>query len=406
METKKLRLTQLIDMDVLRRIQKEFSLLTGMTVIIIDENCIPVIEDSGYIDYCRELNQKCELVGKKCLACNKTGILRTLDNGKPVVYECHAFLKKCLAPIVVEGKILGAICLSQVVTEKPDLDRFRRMLQELGMNPEDFMDMVSRIKVVSEEDISKNADLAGFFASVISDMAYGSYLSLKKNELYEENSRVQKNYTLSLNSELISKMCSWVGDISDSSFKEKYLSIINQLEEINEYIKLSDGKSSLSENVYNIRLMMSSLSESFLNQGVDRRGVDIELVPSVPSSFFGDSVKLSQVILKLVNCITILSGGRGRVSIAVDSYKSSYAENLCIAVSSSELELEEDAVARIKDCVHKRKDSYLSGDGDVSFEISIINLIVEELCGHLEFEYSGEKIAAFTLIVPQLEIEE
>ena len=80
-----LRLTDLLDVQVLQQIQDSFSRFTGMAANTTDENGIPVTNSSGFTHFCLDLTRKSPLGGRRCEECAKKGALFTLREGKPVV---------------------------------------------------------------------------------------------------------------------------------------------------------------------------------------------------------------------------------------------------------------------------------------------------------------------------------
>ena len=49
-----LKLTDLIDIEMLQRIQDAFADMTGMAVVTVDENGAPVTKESNFTDFCNK----------------------------------------------------------------------------------------------------------------------------------------------------------------------------------------------------------------------------------------------------------------------------------------------------------------------------------------------------------------
>lgn len=108
-----LKITDIIDVDVLQKIQDSFSDATGFATITVDYKGNPITKYSNFSDYCMKVREDA-----KCLECcyrsDAHGGIESARSGKPSIYICHGGLVDLAVPIMVKGNYLGAILSGQV----------------------------------------------------------------------------------------------------------------------------------------------------------------------------------------------------------------------------------------------------------------------------------------------------
>ena len=109
-----LLLTDLIDVDLLQKIQDEFSKYTGIAALTTDANGNPLTKGSASTDFCMKYTRCSELGYQRCVECDKNAAVMALEKGEPVVYECHMGLADFASPIMMGDKLLGCFLGGQV----------------------------------------------------------------------------------------------------------------------------------------------------------------------------------------------------------------------------------------------------------------------------------------------------
>lgn len=147
-----MHISDFMDLEKLQEIQDEFSTATGLAAIAVDAKGEYLTKPSNFTDFCMRYTRTSEEGGRRCQKC---------DNENSGTYFCHAGLIDFSKDIIVRGEKLGAMLGGQVLPEPPDLDKFRRIAQELGISPEAYVEAVKRVPVRTEEQIRAAADLMG-----------------------------------------------------------------------------------------------------------------------------------------------------------------------------------------------------------------------------------------------------
>lgn len=183
-----IKLTDLISVRVLQDIQDSFAALTGMAALTTDENGTAVTQGSNFTEFCMDLTRTCPEGCRRCEKCDKEGGEKTRYTKRATTYECHAGLVDFAAPIMLGDTMIGSFIGGQVLTEEPDLDKFRHIARELGINEERYVNAVQKVKIVDKERIDAAADFLFKIANLLSQSAYDSYLAKQSNANLSSNS--------------------------------------------------------------------------------------------------------------------------------------------------------------------------------------------------------------------------
>lgn len=181
LNTQELTLRKLIDPHVLQKIQDGFAEVTGMAALTTDADGVPVTEGSNFTDFCTKLTRKSAIGCTRCEQCDKKGGLQTRNTGKATSYICHAGLIDFAAPIMLNGQFIGSFIGGQVLTDTPDEEKYRKIAEELDINPDDFVVALRKVKIVPKEKVQTAAEFLHTIADVLSSMAFTGYNTTQIN---------------------------------------------------------------------------------------------------------------------------------------------------------------------------------------------------------------------------------
>jgi len=170
-----LKLTELIDLNYLREIQEKFSAATGMAAFVTDADGRSITAETKLSSFCMNMKKSVSHT-TKCKNCHKNAGFEAMTSECGRVYCCHAGLYEIAAPIVVNGSYLGAIVAGQVITEIPQNSFGSKYAIELGMQAGDYINEVSKLNLVDENQLRAYADLLYTMAELISSKAYNEYI--------------------------------------------------------------------------------------------------------------------------------------------------------------------------------------------------------------------------------------
>lgn len=171
MNDENLTLLDVIDRATLQSLQDAFADATGMAALTTDQNGA-VTELSNPTDFCMYYTRKSPVGCERCNQCDLQGGSEASRTGRPSVYYCHGGLVDFAAPIIVNGKHLGSLIGGQVLPEEPDEEKFRKIAVEIGVNPDDYIAALRKVKIVPKTQIDAAANLLFQMANALSKVGY------------------------------------------------------------------------------------------------------------------------------------------------------------------------------------------------------------------------------------------
>ncbi|MBE6608876.1 MAG: helix-turn-helix domain-containing protein [Ruminococcaceae bacterium] len=152
---------------------EDFYTLTGIRIILFDENYNEILEyPPKEKTFCFCLRE-CEAFDKKCRRSDEDSFLRCRQTKEIYIFKCHAGLSEATAPIIENGHIIGYMMFGQVTDNKNKEEFFCQMTsigKEYGVT-KDLGHQIRKIKYRNENQMRA--------ASKLLD-AYVHYIRLKE----------------------------------------------------------------------------------------------------------------------------------------------------------------------------------------------------------------------------------
>lgn len=165
-----MRIADFMDLKILQEIQDDFSEATDLAAIAVDAEGNYITEGSNFTDFCMNYTRKSPEGQRRCAKC---------DNECSGTYFCHAGLIDFSADIIVEGEKVGAMLGGQILSEKPDEEKFRKIAKELGINEDAYIAAVNKVPIRSEKSIRAAAKL---LTDVVNQIVNLEYYKRKANQ--------------------------------------------------------------------------------------------------------------------------------------------------------------------------------------------------------------------------------
>lgn len=182
-----IKLTDIIDIQFLQRFQDDFATCMGLASVTVDVNGVPITSPSKYTLFCQNYTHSTACGDKRCAESHRRGGEQAARSGKPVIYECHAGLIDFAAPIILKGKLLGTILGGQVLINKPQAEKYRKIAREIGVNESEYIEAVNKIIRLTPERIEAAANVLYNVANCLSESAY------QKKDLLETTDVLNRN---------------------------------------------------------------------------------------------------------------------------------------------------------------------------------------------------------------------
>lgn len=191
MDFNNLKLTDLIDVKTLQEIQDGFSNATGMAALIVDADGNEITRGSNFTDFCMQYTRKSPEGCRRCEKCDKQGGENTMRTGRSSAYYCHAGLMDFAAPIMVNNVQIGSFIGGQVLPVPADENKFRAYANEIGVNPDSYVNAVRKVNIVPKHQIEKSAEFLFIISNVLSKIALSKYETAENsNRLSEINNDI------------------------------------------------------------------------------------------------------------------------------------------------------------------------------------------------------------------------
>ncbi|MBU3187887.1 sensor histidine kinase [Clostridium estertheticum] len=191
----RLKITDILDVELLQKLQDNFSKNMDIASVIVDINGNPVTKPSRFTNFCTNFIQNSVLGNNKCSASHRKCGEGAAKSAKPYICTCHAGLIDFAAPILVNGEHIGTILGGQFLIKKPSASDFKNIIKEPITSEHGFLEALSEINVIEEQKLKLAVETVFIIANSISQMGYEK-LNLKLDAKKMESSILDQNRLL------------------------------------------------------------------------------------------------------------------------------------------------------------------------------------------------------------------
>lgn len=420
--SEELYITDLISVEMLQELQDAFSEMTGMAAITTDRYGTPVTTGSNFSDFCNKYTRSSVLGNSRCMRCDKTGAELTMSSNRPCYYYCHAGLVDFAAPIMANGKMVGSFIGGQILTSPPNLEVFEKTAIELGIDPEEYKEAVSKVSIVDDETVSKSAGFLYTVAKCLSHLAYQGYILHKNNIEIEKVSNLKSDFLANMSHEIRTPMNAVLGmieltlreEMSDAARDYMYqirssaknlLVIIN---DILDFSKIESGKLSILDVVYEPLSIVNDLA-GIANSKIGNKPIEftMNVAPDMPKTLYGDDVRIHQILINLItNAVKFTQQGEVHLDFdyAIDEEHDDMVI-LKVAVSDTGIGIKERDFHKLFNSfqqVDSKRNRNIEGTG---LGLVICKQLLELMNGKINVQSVYGKGSTFSFELPQKVIE-
>ena len=173
------QLTDLIDVTVLQSIQDTFAKVFGLPTVIIDSSGRNVTNITQRVSFCEDLTRTSRVAGSRCMNCDLQAVGQAAETNRPAIFKCWNGLYDCAIPIAPKGQVLGHFLCGQILTHSPDVDRFARTAEEIGVSPAAYVEALREVRVMPLDQYESSITTMHTLAQMIADQAAASIDNLK-----------------------------------------------------------------------------------------------------------------------------------------------------------------------------------------------------------------------------------
>ena len=414
--SEELYLTDLIDVEILQRIQDSFSDLTGMAALTTDMTGKPVTQGSKFTDFCMKYVRQTEEGKRRCEWCDKFGAEQTQARGRQSTYFCHAGLIDFAAPINVQGKQVGCFIGGQVLTEDADPEKIRQVAETIGADPELLVKASQKVNKLPKRSIDQAAHFLYELAATLSDIAYSKYVTQEASREIEQASQMKSDFLANMSHEIRTPMNAVIG-MAEMALREnlppmaryyinqikssgrELLTIIN---DILDFSKIESGKMDIIPVEYETMSIINDVTNVIVTRLKDK---DVELIlevrPDIPRTLLGDNIRIKQVLINIANNATKFTK-EGKVEIRVGYERKSDDEiEMRISVKDTGIGIKPKDLNKLFQSfqqVDTKRNRSVEGTG---LGLAISRHLLQLMGGDIQVESEYGKGSKFTFTFPQ-----
>lgn len=411
-----LYLTDLVDVEVLQRMQDAFATLTGMAALTTDVEGVPVTKGSNFTEFCMGYTRNSDIGRMRCEKCDKFGAHETWKKGEPTTYYCHAGLIDYAAPIIADGNLVGCFIGGQVLDKEPEFEKIKKVAEEIEVDPEGLFCAAKKVNILEKENIDHAAQFLYTVANILSDMAYGKYLALRANEEIEKAANMKSDFLANMSHEIRTPMNAVIG-MAEMALREDlppvardYLhqikssgnTLLTIINDILDFSKIESGKMDIIPVEYEPMSIINDISNIILTRLNDK---DVEFIldisPSIPHRLFGDNIRIKQVLLNIANnAVKFTSHGQVVIHMS-HTVLSEDMINLCFSVEDTGIGIKKEDMRKLFRSfqqVDSKRNRNIEGTG---LGLAISRQLMTLMNGELQVESEYEKGSTFSFCLPQ-----
>ncbi|MCM1144929.1 MAG: PocR ligand-binding domain-containing protein [Blautia sp.] len=414
-------LTDLIDRNILQRIQDAFARMSGIAALTTDTNGIPVTDGSNFSDFCMKYTRNSPVGCMRCAACDKSGADLAIKNGRPTTYTCHAGLTDFAAPIMANGKMVGCFIGGQVLTKKPDPEEIKRIAKEIGVDPNQYLAAIEKVKILDQEVVDNAAQSLSMIAEVLSDIAYNKYLVYQAKVDLEKTSNMKSDFLANMSHEIRTPMNAVIG-MAEMALREELPSTarnyINQIKDagkslltiindILDFSKIESGKMDINVVDYEPMSVVNDVTNIVMTR---LKGKEVELIldisPNLPSKLLGDNIRIKQILLNIANNAAKFTS-RGRILLKMDYMNAAPDEiELQVSIEDTGIGIKKEDLDKLFQSfqqVNSKRNRNIEGTG---LGLAISKQLLALMDGNIWVESEYEKGSKFSFVLPQKIIDD
>lgn len=414
-------LTDLIDKDILQRVQNVFSNMIGVAALTTDTNGEPVTEGSNFSEFCMKYTRTSPVGCVRCSQCDKMGTEKALKAGKSITYFCHAGLIDFAAPIMVNDKMIGCFVGGQVLAKAPDPELIRKTAEEIGVDPEEYLEAAGKIKIVDQELMDTALRFISSIAEVLSDIAYNRYIVYQAKIDMERTSNMKSDFLANMSHEIRTPMNAVIG-MAEMALREdlppaareyikqiKYAgkSLLTIINDILDFSKIESGKMDINAVDYEPLSLVNDVANIVMTR---LEGKDVELIleipPNLPSKLLGDNIRIKQVLLNIANNAAKFTS-RGKIELKLNYvYTSSYEIELQVCVEDTGIGIKKEDLDKLFQSfqqVDSKRNRNIEGTG---LGLAITKQLLSLMGGNVWVESEYGKGSRFSFVLPQRVIDD
>ncbi len=412
----KFKLTDLIDIETLQKIQDAFSDMSGIAALVTDANGKIQTKPSGFTEFCGKYVRNTEEGRKRCEKCDKMGAEKAAKAGVSCAYFCHAGMVAFAAPIMAHGHMVGCFIGGQLLTIPPDEDKIRKVADDIGVDGDELMRAAGDVKIIDKRTIEKVSNAIYTIANVLSEIGYSKYQVNLKNMELRKTSNMKSDFLANMSHEIRTPMNAVIGmaemalreDIPPAAreyigqIKSSGQTLLTIINDILDFSKIESGKMDISDVEYEPLSMINDVSNIIMTRiGSKDLDLTVDVNPEIPIGLYGDNIRIKQVLVNMANNAVKFTDS-GNVNVKIDFLRTTEDTiELCVSVTDTGRGIKESDMAKLFQSFQQldsKRNRNVEGTG---LGLAISKQLVALMHGKIHVDSEYGKGSTFSFVIPQ-----
>ena len=328
-------ITDLIDADVLQKIQDSFAGITNIATLTVDVNGKMVTRGSNLADFCMKYTRNSSEGSRRCEECYRRGAQQAFLEGRAISFVCHNGLVDFAAPIHANGKFIGAVIGGQILTDEPDILKIRDKAEELGIDPLRYVQAIQKVNIVDRDSIDKAIHFLYILSNVLSELAYSNRRAMESGQEMQKAMQMKSDFLANMSHEIRTPMNAVIG-MAEMALREELTpaarNYINQIKssgrtllaiinDILDFSKIESGKMDIIPVEYEPINIVNDVTNIIMTR-IGEKNVELimNVNPNIPRKLYGDDIRIKQIIVNLANNAVKFTSS-GEVVLTIDYEK-------------------------------------------------------------------------------------
>lgn len=410
------KLTDLIDIETLQKIQDAFSDMSGIAALVTDAHGKIQTKPSGFTEFCGKYVRNTEEGVKRCEKCDKMGAEKAAKAGVSCAYFCHAGMVAFAAPIMAHGHMVGCFIGGQLLTIPPDEDKIRKVADDIGVDGDELMRAAGNVKIVDKRTIEKVSNAIYTIANVLSEIGYSKYQVNLKNMELRKTSNMKSDFLANMSHEIRTPMNAVIGmaemalreDIPPAAreyigqIKSSGQTLLTIINDILDFSKIESGKMDISDVEYEPLSMINDVSNIIMTRiGSKDLDLTVDVNPELPIGLYGDNIRIKQVLVNMANNAVKFTDS-GNVNVKIDFLRTTEDTiELCVAVKDTGRGIKESDMTKLFQSFQQldsKRNRNVEGTG---LGLAISKQLVALMHGKIHVDSEYGKGSTFSFVIPQ-----
>lgn len=311
-----LRLMDLFDFDILKKLQDSFFGTAELSGGIVDEHGVALMEHKSNCDFCSKYTKKSEEGARRCQQCDSQATEVAMNEKKPRIYTCHMGMTEFVVPIMLDDHFLGCFMGGQVLTEPLSEEKVREAAKEFDIPTEEYLEAAKKIPIYTHQRIENMAQYLYDIGDMMSHMAYKQYQTMQMSGELQREAHMKSDFLANMSHEIRTPMNAVIG-MAEMALREdlppvarEYIkqimasgnTLLTIINDILDFSKIESGKMNINMVEYDLFSIVKDVASVIMARIGDK---DLQFIvnvaPDIPKQLMGDSIRIQQIIMNLAN---------------------------------------------------------------------------------------------------------